>query len=136
MKIADFFTKTRNFLNRRVAELFGLCIILLGLSLLTSIATYSPNDPNFFNNHLFDYELKKKNQELDKFKFVLDYKIRELKQQIEPRQLEINNMREKIKDMDEELAKYHKSNANLDELIGQVRTRINDLLDETKIKSF
>ena len=50
MKIADFFTKTRNFLNRRVAELFGLCIILLGLSLLTSIATYSPNDPNFLVN--------------------------------------------------------------------------------------
>ena len=51
MKIADFFTKTRNFLNRRVAELFGLCIILLGLSLLTSIATYSPNDPNFLVNN-------------------------------------------------------------------------------------
>ena len=50
MKIVDFFTKTRNFLNRRVAELFGLCIILLGLSLLTSIATYSPNDPNFLVN--------------------------------------------------------------------------------------
>ena len=50
MKIADFFTKTRNFLNRRVAELFGLCIILLGLSSLTSIATYSPNDPNFLVN--------------------------------------------------------------------------------------
>ena len=33
------------------------------------------------------YELKKKNQELDKFKFVLDFKIRELKQQIEPRQV-------------------------------------------------
>lgn len=27
------------------------------------------------------YELKKKNQELDKFKFVLDFKIRELKHQ-------------------------------------------------------
>ncbi len=51
MKIADFFTKTRNFFNRRVAELFGLCIILLGLSLLTSIATYSPNDPNFLVNN-------------------------------------------------------------------------------------
>jgi hypothetical protein len=28
------------------------------------------------------FELKKKNQELDKFKFVLDFKIRELKQQV------------------------------------------------------
>lgn len=80
------------------------------------------------------YELKKKNQELDKFKFVLDFKIRELKQQIEPRQLDILNMREKIKEMDCELERYHKSNSNLDELIGAVRDRINDLHAETKAK--
>lgn len=30
------------------------------------------------------YELKKKNQELEKFKFVLDYKIKELKKQVQP----------------------------------------------------
>lgn len=35
------------------------------------------------------YDLKKKNQELEKFKFVLDYKIKELKKQIEPREQEI-----------------------------------------------
>jgi WD40 repeat protein len=80
------------------------------------------------------YELKKKNQELDKFKFVLDFKIRELKQQIEPRQIEIVAMREKIKDMDEELEKYHKSNANLDEMIGTVRERIEELHSETREK--
>lgn len=28
------------------------------------------------------YELKKRNQELEKFKFVLDYKIKELKKQV------------------------------------------------------
>jgi uncharacterized protein (DUF3084 family) len=38
------------------------------------------------------YELKKKNQELEKFKFVLDYKIKELKRQIEPRENEIAAM--------------------------------------------
>lgn len=80
------------------------------------------------------YELKKKNQELDKFKFVLDFKIRELKQQIEPRQIEIVNMREKIKDMDDELGRYHKSNANLDEMIGSVRERIEELNNETRTK--
>merc|ERR1719460_1301299 len=31
------------------------------------------------------YDLKKKNQELEKFKFVLDYKIKELKRQLNPR---------------------------------------------------
>ncbi|TKC38954.1 hypothetical protein EI555_020958 [Monodon monoceros] len=42
------------------------------------------------------YDLKKKNQELEKFKFVLDYKIKELKKQIEPRENEIKVMKEQI----------------------------------------
>jgi peptidoglycan hydrolase CwlO-like protein len=43
------------------------------------------------------YDLKKKNQELEKFKFVLDHKIKELKQQIEPKDDEIADMNEQIK---------------------------------------
>lgn len=42
------------------------------------------------------YELKRKNQELEKFKFVLDYKIKDLKKQIEPREIEIKDMKEQI----------------------------------------
>jgi len=42
------------------------------------------------------YDLKKKNQELEKFKFVLDYKIKELKKQIEPRENDIKAMKEQI----------------------------------------
>ena len=41
--------------------------------------------------------MKKKNQELEKFKFVLDHKIKELKKQIEPREEEIADMKEQIK---------------------------------------
>ncbi|CAG5118964.1 unnamed protein product, partial [Candidula unifasciata] len=44
------------------------------------------------------YDLKKKNQELEKFKFVLDYKIKELKKQIEPREMDIKNMKEQIQE--------------------------------------
>lgn len=40
------------------------------------------------------YDLKKKNQELEKFKFVLDYKIKELKRDIIPREDEIKLMKE------------------------------------------
>lgn len=43
------------------------------------------------------YDLKKKNQELEKFKFVLDHKIKELKKQIEPKEEEIADMKEQIK---------------------------------------
>merc|ERR1711977_316143 len=55
-------------------------------------------------------QLKKKNQELEKFKFVLDYKIKELRKQIEPKDLEINGMKETIKEMDAELERYNKTN--------------------------
>lgn len=34
-------------------------------------------------------DLRKKNQELEKFKFVLDYKIVELRKQIEPKEMDI-----------------------------------------------
>ena len=42
------------------------------------------------------YDLKKKNQELEKFKFVLDYKIKELRKQMEPRENELKRMKEQI----------------------------------------
>lgn len=48
------------------------------------------------------YDLKKKNQELEKFKFVLDYKIKELKKQIEPRENDIKNMKEQIQEVGSE----------------------------------
>ena len=45
------------------------------------------------------YDLKKKNQELEKFKFVLDYKIKELKKQIEPKEKEIRQMKDQISEV-------------------------------------
>ena len=73
------------------------------------------------------YDLKKKNQELEKFKFVLDYRIKELKRQIEPRENEITDMKEQIKEMDHELEQYHKSNAALDLMIGELRQKLDDM---------
>jgi hypothetical protein len=42
------------------------------------------------------YDLKKRNQELEKFKFVLDFRIKELKEQVEPRENEIAEMTTEI----------------------------------------
>ena len=42
------------------------------------------------------YDLKKRNQELEKFKFVLDFRIKELKEQVEPRENEIAEMTNEI----------------------------------------
>ncbi len=46
------------------------------------------------------FELKKRNQELEKWKFVLDYRIKDLKRQIEPRENDITRMRGEIKQKD------------------------------------
>lgn len=43
------------------------------------------------------FDLKKNNQELEKYKFVLDYKIKELKTQIEPKETFIAQMKGQIK---------------------------------------
>jgi chromosome segregation ATPase len=42
------------------------------------------------------HDLKRKNQELEKFKFVLDYKIKELKRGIEPREAELMHLKGQI----------------------------------------
>jgi hypothetical protein len=49
---------------------------------------------------------------------VLDYKIKELKLQIAPRENEITVMQRQIEDMDLELEQYHKSNLALNLMIG------------------
>ena len=69
-------------------------------------------------------DLKKKNQELEKFRFVLDYKIKELKLQIVPRENEIATMRKQIEEMDLELEQYHRSNSSLNMMIKELKLKI------------
>ncbi|CCD17280.1 unnamed protein product [Trypanosoma congolense IL3000] len=63
-------------------------------------------------------DLKKKNQELEKFKFVLEYKIKELKSQIDPRDEEIRQAKTRLAEMGREADKYTRSN---DHLVLQIR---------------
>ena len=51
MKFANFLTRTKEFLIKRITELFGLLIIFLSLSLLIALISYSPDDPNFIINN-------------------------------------------------------------------------------------
>jgi len=69
------------------------------------------------------YSLKKKTQELEKFKFVLDYKIKELKREIAPRGMEITRLKKETNDMDKNLKHYNKINANLGYIVDDLRTR-------------
>jgi cilia- and flagella-associated protein 57 len=58
-------------------------------------------------------ELQTKNQELEKFRFVLEYKRKELKTQIEPKDSEISASKEKLAHMKSETAQYQSSNEHL-----------------------
>ena len=50
MKIANFLLKTKEFLINRITELLGLTIIFFSTSVLVSLMSYSPDDPNFIIN--------------------------------------------------------------------------------------
>ena len=77
-------------------------------------------------------ELKKDNGELEKFKFVLDFQIKQLKRQIEPREVEIEHIKRQIADIDQRLEADHGGNKAVHLHIQQLRqhndnrmTRIN-----------
>ena len=67
--------------------------------------------------------LKKKTQELEKFKFVLDEKIRDLRRDIAPKELEIANLRNRTRSLDKKLYKYNSVNASLGFMVEDLRVR-------------
>eukprot|EP01116_Phalansterium_solitarium_P012663 TRINITY_DN2915_c0_g1_i12.p1 TRINITY_DN2915_c0_g1~~TRINITY_DN2915_c0_g1_i12.p1 ORF type:complete len:1129 (+),score=470.31 TRINITY_DN2915_c0_g1_i12:137-3523(+) len=77
-------------------------------------------------------EVKQRNQELQKYRFVLDYKINELEDELEPKESEITEMRVQIKAMDEELQRMQKSNDQLLRAINERNLRIDSLSGEIK----
>merc|ERR1719383_865029 len=73
---------------------------------------------------------KKENQELEKFKWILDYKIKDLRTMIEPREAEIGAMKEQVKEMDLELERSQKQNASLELTISELKLRMQALQGE------
>lgn len=61
---------------------------------------------------------------------MLDYKIKELKLQIAPRENEINTMRTQIGEMDLELDQYNKSNLALNLMIEELRLKLDGVRRE------
>ena len=69
---------------------------------------------------------------MEKFRFVLDYKIKELKLQIAPREKEITTMQKQIEEMGIELEQYHRSNESLQLMIDELKLKIDGLRKEYK----
>lgn len=77
-------------------------------------------------------DLRKKIQELEKFKFVLDYKIKELKKDIGPRDMQIKRLKEQVNKMDSEYKHFTRVNQNLALIVEDLRLRQEGLLNEVK----
>ena len=69
------------------------------------------------------YDFKRKNQELEKFKFVLDYKIKELKRDIIPKEEEITKLKEQTAEMGKELNHLDGVNENLGLIVADLEMR-------------
>lgn len=68
--------------------------------------------------------MKKKNQELEKFKFVLDYKIKEQKRLVEPREKEIKELKDEKTKMEAELERFNKQNTQLELTMKETQSRL------------
>lgn len=68
-------------------------------------------------------DLLHKNQELDKYKQVLNHKIAELKAQIEPREFQINDKRKHIIEMEHELSGLNQNNITLELQLKEMRDK-------------
>ena len=76
--------------------------------------------------------LKKKIQELEKFKFVLHFKINELRHDIGPRELEIKKLSNQCNSMHSELKHYNRVKDKLDLICDHLRMRHEGLTNEIK----
>lgn len=77
-------------------------------------------------------EVKQKNQELEKYRFVLDYRMNELKGELNPKELLMSEMRGQIKDMDEELQRTLHNNDQLELIVADRNLKIETLQKEVR----
>jgi chromosome segregation ATPase len=78
-------------------------------------------------------EVKQKNQELEKYRYVLDYKISELSNDLNPKEKMMSEMGSQIKKMDEELQRSMRRSEKLDLEVTEKNTRIESLTKELKV---
>ncbi|EFJ35022.1 WD repeat domain-containing protein [Selaginella moellendorffii] len=76
------------------------------------------------------YELKRKTQELEKVKFVLDYKIKDLKHTIEPREFELQTAKSQIWNMEKELERAHNGNTRKQLTIAELKLKLDGFTRE------
>lgn len=81
------------------------------------------------------YDVKRANQELEKFKFVLNYKIEELNNQTEPKDREIKELKEKIRDVEAELTNLREINISTEVQLHEIREKLHAARQETNCET-
>ena len=76
-------------------------------------------------------ELKQKTQELEKFKFVLDYKIKELKKDIKPNAESILTLKEQTTKMQQEVQHFKRVRQNLQLIVDDLELKMKGLTKES-----
>merc|ERR1719253_2030805 len=74
-------------------------------------------DKTIADKELRIYDLKKQNQELQKFKFVLDYKIKELKAQIDPKTADIASIKTQKRRLRDDLSLIKRFKIDMSEVV-------------------
>jgi len=77
-------------------------------------------------------EVKAANKELEKFKYVLDYKLREIRRDVEPKDEAIGAMRETIRELDAEMQREYASTLSLETQLAEKQTRIESVQAEAR----
>ena len=78
-------------------------------------------DADIADNETRIFLLKRKTQELEKFKFVLDDRIKELKKEITPKEQQIQELQKQTNDRDKELRVFNTLNASLGFIVEELR---------------
>uniref|UniRef100_A0A7S1KL60 Cilia- and flagella-associated protein 57 n=1 Tax=Percolomonas cosmopolitus TaxID=63605 RepID=A0A7S1KL60_9EUKA len=78
------------------------------------------------------FELKKQNQELEKYKFVLDYTITTLNEQIKPSKDKKASLVKEINEIDSKLKDYMVNNTKLKTMISDMKNTIQEYRHKTK----
>lgn len=60
---------------------------------------------------------------MEKFKFVLDFKIKTLKREVEPKEKDIAKLKADTLNMDKALKKYNTTNATLGHVVDDLRIK-------------
>ncbi|KAH0576778.1 hypothetical protein SS50377_20124 [Spironucleus salmonicida] len=68
------------------------------------------------------YELKRQAKELEKHRFVLDFRIKDLRKLIQPREQEIHDLSEQVREIGNELENYHKAIDMIEKQIQESRS--------------